>query len=454
MVKLVWHAILGCAVTGVAVAMLLYAVPASPVAGVVGLVVACTFVVMSWSSVNISRGIRRALAGGSREDLDGMGREVASALEETRAGSAASVRNEVLARRLAEDRADSALRVLSSLDDPVIVFDDFGEVVEVNESAAALGGCAVEEKPSLERFLGDPQLVNQIDEAAQGIVGGEVRRLEYEIPKPVEGGTTAWEISVRRLDPGDRWVLVLHDVSHEREVARLKSEFVTKASHELRTPLSSIHAYTEMLADGEVEDEAQRGEFLRIVHEESARLARLVDNMLDISRIEAGVATANRKSVDLGEIAGRVIESMGPRAAEREIDLVLRADGEDLTVEGDEDMLTEVMENLVGNAVKYTPEQGRVSVSIDPDGLTASVVTTVTDTGLGIPPGDLNRLFEKFYRIGQYERMARGTGLGLNLCRNIVEKVHQGRIGVDSTLGMGSRFWFSVPVRYSGSTAA
>ena len=234
----------------------------------------------------------------------------------------------------------------------------------------------------------------------------------------------------------------------------MKSEFVTKASHELRTPLSSIHAYIEMLADGEVEDEHQQKEFLRIVHEESDRLSRLIDNMLDISRIEAGVANPHRSAVNLAAVAERVLEAMRAGAAERSIDLVIRANGEDLMVEGDEDMLAEVVQNLVGNAVKYTPEGGRVAVSIDPDDLTASIVTTVTDTGLGIPPDDIDHLFEKFYRISRYERTARGTGLGLNLCRNIVEEVHQGRIGVDSTLGMGSRFWFSVPVQYSGARAA
>ena len=93
-------------------------------------------------------------------------------------------------------------------------------------------------------------------------------------------------------------------------------------------------------------------------------------------------------------------------------------------------------------------------MSLDPDGLTSSIVTTVTDTGLGIPPDDLELLFEKFYRISRHEREVRGTGLGLNLCRNIVEEVHHGRIGVDSTLGMGSRFWFSVPVKSSGASSA
>ena len=113
-------------------------------------------------------------------------------------------------------------------------------------------------------------------------------------------------------------------------------------------------------------------------------------------------------------------------------------------VEGDL-VLATVIGNLVGNAIKYVPAGERVVVEVAPDDLTRSVVVTVTDTGLGIPPEDLPRVFDKFYRIGRYERNARGSGLGLDLCRNIVEQIHRGRIGVDSTLGEGARFWFVLP---------
>ena len=125
-----------------------------------------------------------------------------------------------------------------------------------------------------------------------------------------------------------------------------------------------------------------------------------------------------------------------------------------VTVEGDEDLLYEVILNLLSNGIKYTPEGGRVTVSLDLDNLSRSVVVSVSDTGLGIPPDALPKLFEKFYRVENFKRFAKGTGLGLNLCKNIVESVHRGQIGVDSTLGMGSRFWFSIPMRYSGSQAA
>ena len=379
--------------------------------------------------------------------------QVSATLLTERAAVESALREGLVSRKLAEEHAAESQRVLAALIDPVIVFDHYGEVIEANPAAELMAVCETNGRPSLTKYLGDSMLSSVLLESSRGTGIGEIRRFEHETHTESKD-SIAWEISVRRLDATERWVAIFHDVTRDREVARMKSDFVTKASHELRTPLSSIHAYIEMLADGEVEDEHQQKEFLRIVHEESDRLSRLIDNMLDISRIEAGVANPHRSAVNLASVAERVLEAMRAGAAERSIDLVIRANGEDLMVEGDEDMLAEVIQNLVGNAVKYTPEGGRVAVSIDPDDLTASIVTTVTDTGLGIPPDDIDHLFEKFYRISRYERTARGTGLGLNLCRNIVEEVHQGRIGVDSTLGMGSRFWFSVPVQYSGARAA
>jgi signal transduction histidine kinase len=416
----------------------------------VGITVACGLALASGLSVaHLMRvRVRRALAGASKATIGGIEGVVAHALRDVRDRCAAAEREGLMVRRLAEDRAAQAERVLAALVDPIVVFDEFGEVVEANHAARSLAVVEVDRKPTLAAFFGDGVLAGAVLEASRGAASGETRRFEHQDESIV------WEVLIRRLDENDRCVVVLHDVTRDREVARLKSEFVAKASHELRTPLSSIHAYVEMLAGGEVEGEEQKAEFLRIVHEETARLARLVDNMLDISRIEAGVARPQRMSVDLGRVADRVVGSMRLQAEERSITLVLRSCGQGLVVEGDEDMLAEVLENLVSNAVKYTPEGGRVVVSIDPDDLTASLVTTVTDTGLGIPPNDLDRLFEKFYRISRHEREVRGTGLGLNLCRNIVEEVHHGRIGVDSTLGMGSRFWFSVPVKYSGAAAA
>jgi two-component system phosphate regulon sensor histidine kinase PhoR len=408
---------------------------------------ACGWVV-TWKIMQTR--VAKALESESTLRTSGIGGKVSRALGTLREQCEAAQREGLMVRRLADDRAAQSQRILAALVDPIVVFDEFGEVVEANAAAGERALIDLDGKPTLGAFFDDVVLAENVRDAARGATAGETRRFEYAAED------TAWDVLVRRIDANNRCLVVLHDVTRDREVAQLKSEFVAKASHELRTPLSSIRAYVEMLTDGEVDGEEQQKEFLRIVHEETARLARLVDNMLDISRIEAGVAQPHRSDVDLGAVAGRIVETMRPQAEERSIDLVLRSKANALCVEGDEDMLGEVLENLVSNAVKYTPKGGRVVVSLDPDDLTSSIVTTVTDTGLGIPPDDLELLFEKFYRISRHEREVRGTGLGLNLCRNIVEEVHHGRIGVDSTLGMGSRFWFSVPVKYSGasSTAA
>jgi two-component system, OmpR family, phosphate regulon sensor histidine kinase PhoR len=205
--------------------------------------------------------------------------------------------------------------------------------------------------------------------------------------------------------------------------------------------------------------------------------------------------------VDMKQIAHRAMHTIQPQAAEKSISLHQRLSDTALMVEGDGDMLYQVMLNLLSNAVKYTPEGGRVTVAVDGEGMgdlatwragdlalesaraavgarssantkanrqptsdsrprssaswyAPSVVVSVTDTGLGVPPESLPKLFDKFYRIENYKRVAKGTGLGLNLCKHIVETVHHGQIGVDSKVGMGSKFWFSIPMRYAGKKAA
>jgi two-component system phosphate regulon sensor histidine kinase PhoR len=176
--------------------------------------------------------------------------------------------------------------------------------------------------------------------------------------------------------------------------------------------------------------------------------------MLNISRIEAGIVQIERERVDVKALIDRAVNTIEPQARERSISLNTRVSAVDLGVEGDADMLFQVVLNLMSNAVKYTPEGGRVIVAADSDNLTRSVVVAVSDTGLGVPPDAVPRLFEKFFRVDNYKRVAKGTGLGLSLCKHIVETVHGGQIGVESKLGMGSKFWFTVPMRYAGSRAA
>jgi signal transduction histidine kinase len=400
-----------------------------------------------------SRGVTtpiRHLAEGLRRELESLSRE------------------HVLARRIVEERIGRFERMFASFPDPILVLDRHGDVVDANPAAKSIAGFESEDDQidavnprSLEVMIGNRTAVRDLLEHVRAVVAGgaeAVRRAEFELESDLSGigeedRTRAFEAVIRTLDDHGRTLLVLHDTTRERDSSRLKSEFVAKASHELRTPLSSIHASLEMLADGELQDHARRAEFLDIAIEETDRLAKLVNDMLDISGIEAGVARPRMVQVDLAEIAGDVVEGLRAAADRRSVDLRLHVQP-GLIVEGDPEMLSAVVGNLVGNGLKYVPEGERVTVAVDAEDLTRSVVVTVTDSGLGIPPEDLDRVFDKFYRIKRYERNARGTGLGLNLCRNIIEQVHHGRIGVDSRLGEGARFWFSVPASHPASMAA
>lgn len=386
------------------------------------------------------------------EPFAGLARELRTRLDAVR-------REHALARRVAAEQADRSSRALHGLEDPVLIVEPDGEVVEHNAAATRLAGCGMDGSiRSMEELVASPVVAREMGDLIKGLAEATfdvVRRTSFTIPAD-DSSTEVRDFSValRRLDEADRVLVVMHETTREREIARIKSEFVAKASHELRTPLSSIRATLEMLEEGDLEDPATRTEMLGIAMEETIRLAGLVEDMLDISRIEAGVARPKIESVDLCELASEVVDGLRAAADRKSIELSIRHRDEVLVVEGDREMLATVIGNLAGNALKYVPDGERVVVEVAPDDLTRSVVVTVTDTGLGIPPDDVPRIFEKFYRVSRYERRARGSGLGLDLCRNIVEEVHQGRIGVDSTIGEGSRFWFGVPAKHASSMAA
>jgi signal transduction histidine kinase len=180
----------------------------------------------------------------------------------------------------------------------------------------------------------------------------------------------------------------------------------------------------------------------------------MIDNLLNISQIEAGLMYIDRVSVDFDELVERAVTNMKPQAKEKSLDIHIQLAEVDLSVVGDGDMLYQVIVNLLSNAIKYTPEGGRITVSADTDNLTRSLHFSVSDTGLGIAPDQTSKVFDKFYRIENYRNVAKGTGLGLNLCQHIIETLHSGQIGLKSTLGMGSKFWFSIPAERGQRKAA
>ncbi len=367
--------------------------------------------------------------------------------------------------RVSEVERRQTEAVLHALRDAVLVTNAFGDIVVANESAGLILGFDPTEaihRP-LEEFVKDSRFCQLIRDTSETANFAERRHIEHEISIAASEGDAAgktrfFDVTLACIENHKHEVAgvvtILHDLTRVREISQMKSDFVSKASHELRTPLASIRAYVEMLVDGEASDEESRQEFYRTMQDEAERLGRLIDNMLNISRIEAGIVQTERENVDFKLLIARAVDSLEPHAREKKISLHTKLADVDLSVEGDSDMLYQVVLNLMSNAVKYTPDGGRVTIAADSDNLTRCVVFSVSDTGLGIPPDAMGRLFEKFYRVENYKRVAKGTGLGLNLCKHIVETLHHGQIGVESELGMGSKFWALIPMRYAGSQAA
>ncbi len=355
-------------------------------------------------------------------------------------------------RKVIEAEREHAEAVLHSLQDAVIVTDIYNELKMANEHAASLLGFEIGDsmhKP-IDSIIQDDALRKSIREACDSGLAAHRRHVDFEMDS--EGGDASarkFDVTLACLPDARRdvggVVTILRDVTMEREISQMKSDFVSKVSHELRTPLSSINAYVEMLIDGEAADDESRQEFYGVIKNEADRLSRLIDNMLNISRIEAGIIKIDRTEVDFLAVAQNAVEVIVPQAKLKEISVHTNLSPLACTAMADSDMMHQVILNLLSNAVKYTPEGGRVTLTVENDDATGSVLVSVADTGLGIPPDALPRIFDKFYRIENYKRVAKGTGLGLALVKHLVETVHHGSIQATSELGLGSKFFFTIP---------
>ena len=231
-------------------------------------------------------------------------------------------------------------------------------------------------------------------------------------------------------------VLVFHDVTDLRRLERMRQDFVANASHELKTPLAAIKAYTETLLDGALHDDAVNARFLGQIDEQVDRLNQLIQDLLRLARIEAGGSAFHHAPLRLGPVVRDIVEAHRTRA--EAIGLLYQPDlpgGDGPLVRADEEAARQILDNLIDNALKYTPEGGRVAVScrVAAD----RVALEVLDTGIGIPRDDLPRVFERFYRVDKARsREMGGTGLGLSIVKNLVNTLG-GQIAVESRPGQG-----------------
>jgi two-component system phosphate regulon sensor histidine kinase PhoR len=343
---------------------------------------------------------------------------------------------------------DSALRtsetIIARLPDPLLVLGGDRTVRRANAAAHAAFGA------EMAAVLRHPVLRAAIDRAwAEG--GNQSAELSLPVPTPRELHAT-----VIMLDPpladGGRALLVLSDRTRERAVERMRADFVANASHELRTPLASLMGFIDTLRGPAADDPPAQQRFLGIMADQSARMNRLLDDLMSLSRIELTEHQTPSDKVDAGELAGRVAAAFEPRLRERNMTLALRVSNPLPPVVADADQLAQVVTNLVENALKYGRPGGTIQLSLAQAQAGGrwparpGLVLAVQDDGAGIPRSHLPRLTERFYRVDTgRSRAAGGTGLGLAIVKHIVNR-HRGLLAIESEEGKGSTFSVWLPL--------
>ena len=239
-------------------------------------------------------------------------------------------------------------------------------------------------------------------------------------------------------------VIVLHDITDLRKLERVRRDFVANVSHEFKTPLTAIQGFAETLLAGALDDPLNRLRFLEIILEHSRRLARLTDDLLKLSKMDADRLELEVRRLSVSQFVESCIETTQRPAAEKDLRISVNLQQSLPDIAADRRRLAEVLQNLLDNAMQYTAAGGQIMVSASADD--SEVTFTVSDTGIGIPKADQPRIFERFYRVDvARSREVGGTGLGLSIAKHLVE-AHGGRIWVESEVGQGSQFRFTVPI--------
>ena len=345
------------------------------------------------------------------------------------------------------ERSDGFLRaVVAGLPDPVVALDRDGRVLALNERARGLTPALRQGEP-VAFALRMPELIEAIGRVA---AEGEEQRVVYSERVPIDRWFEAIVMPIKResnTGKPDLLLMTFHDLTPLRRVEEMRADFVANASHELRTPLAALLGFIETLQGSARDDAKARERFLAIMQEQARRMARLIDDLLSLSRIELNAHRRPDTPVDLVPIVRQVVDGLETLARDRGV--TVHIDGANaLSVLGDHDELVRVFENLVENALKYGAAGRRVDIKIgagtSADGVLEAQVS-VRDYGPGIAPEHLPRLTERFYRVDVTESRAQGgTGLGLALVKHILNR-HRGRLTIDSAPGEGATFTIHLP---------
>jgi PAS domain S-box-containing protein len=361
-----------------------------------------------------------------------------------------------------KERVDAIVR---SIGEGLVVVDNQGKVQFMNPAAERLLGLNF----SGAKGVPIPQLIK--DEHALALAKGPLRD---------EANRAAKEIELKSLNEETQRILqassavienedgktvgmvsVLSDITKQKHLDEAKARFVTKVSHELQTPLLSIQESLTLLLGKEVGDiTPEQEKYLSIAQRNIGRLSRLVDDLLDVAKLEAGKISLSPVAFELHSLIHHAVETVRSWADSRGINIEERYLKKSVDIMADPDRLTQVVTNLLGNAIKFTPQRGKITVAVDPDYPSSAVsqepcvAVSVEDSGIGVPKEDQERIFKKFEQVSLASPQGvSSTGLGLTIAKEIVE-LHGGKIWVDSNVGEGSRFTFVIPRRFRNENSA
>ncbi|MCH7736373.1 MAG: HAMP domain-containing histidine kinase [Chloroflexi bacterium] len=291
--------------------------------------------------------------------------------------------------------------------------------------------------------------INQLRWVIIGVFTGGLLLLYISLVNIVRSGWTTIQRQRERLTTRIQEVEEAQEVL--KEIDRLKDEFIATVSHEFRTPLTAIKGAAEILITYRDDDEETQMQFLEIIDSESDRLTRLVEDMLDLARIESGQMNWVWEDVDIKSVVGMAVDGTQSLAMQKDLSINVDLEPDLPILWNDRDRLVQVATNLLSNSIKFTPEGGTVSINVkklddDSNGLGERVEVCVKDSGIGIQKAKHEIIFKKFEQVNdEYSEKPKGTGLGLHICKEIVERFG-GKIWVESTPGEGASFYFTVPV--------
>ncbi len=349
------------------------------------------------------------------------------------------------ARQKAEEEKTKTLAIISNFADGLLVFDKKGVISMVNPQAEKM--FRIKEEMVKGKSLLDLRKYSLFAPAVDLIFKkGKVQKVKRVSFSPKKEITIEVTVVPLKKEKGEEYMAIFHDISREKTIERLKTEFVSLSAHQLRTPLSVIKWTLSLLREENL-SEKEKKEFIEKLWIANERMIKLVNDLLNVTRIEEGRYVYNLQLKDIVEVATQVIKPRIELAKKKGLTFIFKKPKEKIPkVKIDEEKISLCIQNLVENAINYTPPGGKVIVSIEYDKNKKEILFSVKDTGIGIPKEQRQRIFTKFFRADNAVKMeTEGSGLGLFITKNIIN-AHKGRIWFKSQENKGSTFYFSLPV--------